>query len=66
MSTKNETGLKSFDRLEGDGRIVKIWDEQEDGYWVLLSPEYHFDECSCVHGFTVKDIFEDLKKVELR
>lgn len=53
---RNETRFKSLDRMAGDPRIVRIWDEDRDGIWAELAPGYNFDGCSCLHEWTVREM----------
>jgi hypothetical protein len=61
---KNKTGLRGFDRLETDPRVVEIWSEGPDGYWIELAPGYNIEGCSCAHGWTVKATLAQLSLVE--
>lgn len=51
----NRTGRRAFDRLARDPRVVDVWGEDDDGVWAALADGYHWDGCSCLHGFAVDD-----------
>lgn len=73
MHPKNKTGRKSLDRLCADPRVQEIWTE-DDGfnekggvsYWLLLSDDYHWDDCSCLHECTIKDLYSAMSEVQKR
>lgn len=52
----NETRYRSLGSMARDPRIVRIWDEDEDGLWAQLAPGYHFDGASCLHEATCRDL----------
>jgi len=60
----NRTGRRSFDKLARDPRVVEIWAEDRDGYWVQLQPGWNHDGASCVHGLTVAEVHQQMAQVE--
>ena len=74
--TKNQTGLRSLDRLERDPRVVDIWTEDDGcfqsdggkdrlGIWIQLAPGFNWRGCSCCHEGTVRDALTALRAVEV-
>ena len=59
----NETRFKSLDRLVRDPRIVKVWDEGEDGLWAEIVDGYNWDGCSCLHEYTCSDLLSKLGRI---
>jgi hypothetical protein len=64
MAGRNLTGLKTFDRLARDPRVVEVRSEGADGYWVDLAPGYRFKDCISVHEYTVRDVLSAMSRVE--
>lgn len=52
----NETRFKGLDAMARDPRIVRIWDEDGDGLWAQLASGFHWDGCSCLHEWTVREL----------
>lgn len=52
----NETRYRSLGPMARDPRIVRIWDEDQDGLWAQLAPGYNFDGASCLHEATCRDL----------
>lgn len=52
----NRTRYKSLDKL-ASYHVVEVWDEDDDGLWARLAPEYTTsDGTSCLHEFTVAEL----------
>ena len=73
----NRTGFKTLDRLAMDPRIATpksqhvigdediIWNEGENGFWALLAEDLNWFGCSCIHEWTIPDLFKALEAVEV-
>ena len=65
---KNCTPYKALDKLAKDPRVVKIWEEDggRDGLWLELVDGYEWENCSCIHEYSVADLinaFQDVYRV---
>jgi hypothetical protein len=53
---KNQTNYKELNQLAKDPRVVRIWDEGDDGLWVELAKGYNSEGTSHIHEWSVKDL----------
>jgi hypothetical protein len=60
---KNLTGRKGLNCVEDDPRVVCVWDEGPDGYWLELADGWKYQDCSCIHEPTVRDVLVCLSLV---
>ena len=62
MHPKNRTRYKTLDRLAKDERVVEIWDEGDDGLWILLREDvFTLEGGHVLHERTVKDLVKSFR-----
>lgn len=71
VKMKNSTKLRSLDRVERDTRVDSVWTEYANTggkwaneIWCSLAPGYNVDGCGQIHAFSVRDFFEQLRRVK--
>ncbi len=61
---KNHTRYKTLDRVAADPRILKVWDEGDDGVWASLVQGYNYEGCSALHGWTVHEVLDQHRDID--
>jgi len=58
--------MKTVERIKADPRVSDIWNEGEDGWWVLLKRGFVCgnSQAHAVHEFTIKSLRATLKTVK--
>jgi hypothetical protein len=57
--------MKIIDRIKADPRAKEVWNEGEDGWWVMLADGYCWPEgqTHAVHEWTIKRLWNSFKTV---
>lgn len=55
-----------IERIKSDPRVSEIWNEGEDGWWVMLKAGFmcRNSECHAVHEWSLRDLWSSFKSVQ--
>lgn len=61
---KNKTDIAGFDKVAADPRVIEVYSEGSDGYWIDLVRGWNIEGCNAAHGYTVKETLEHFSMIE--